>query len=87
MRDSAQTVRRGHITRQGPAHLRAVLVEAAWMAVRGVPRYQQMLDRIAHRRGKCIAVVAVARRILEDMYTMLRKDQAFRYDATPSAAG
>jgi transposase len=87
VRDSANTIRRGHITRQGSAHLRAVLAEAAWMAIRGVPRYQQMFDRIAHRRGKCIAVVAVARRMLEDMYTMLRKDQAFRYDAIPSAAG
>jgi transposase len=87
MRDSADTFHRGHITRQGPTHLRSALVEAAWMAVVRVPRYQQMFDRIAERRGKCIAIVAVARRMLEDMYTMLRKDQAFRYDPLPSVAG
>lgn len=87
MRDSAETVRRGHITRRGPAHLRATLVEAAWMAVGRVPRYQQKFDRISERRGKCIAIVAVARQMLEDLYTMLKKGQRFRFNPEPNVAG
>jgi len=56
MRDSADTVRRGHITRRGSPHLRSALVESASTAVRRVPRYQRMHERFAERRSKCIAI-------------------------------
>jgi hypothetical protein len=66
------------LTKRGPKHLRGVLVEAAWMAVPRVTQYQSMFNRIASRRGKKVAIVAVARRMLEDAWTMLQKDEAFR---------
>ena len=71
----------GGISRRGSRHLRAVLVEAAWMAVPRVPAYHDLFSRISLRKGKPTAIVAVARRMLEDAYTRLKKDEAFRYQA------
>jgi transposase len=68
----------GHITRRGPAHLRAALTEAAWTSVGRVPQYAGIFHRVSTRRGKQVAIVAVARRMLEDAWTMLRRDEVFR---------
>ena len=38
-----------------------------------------MFDRIAQKKNKLVAVTAVARRMLEDAFTMLKRDEAFRY--------
>ena len=83
VRDSDSKCYRGGITHRGSSHLRSMLTEAAWMAVKRVPAYQGLFDRIQQRRGKAKAIVAVARRMLEDSWTMLRKDEAFRYVSPP----
>ena len=41
-----------------------------------------LFERVAHRFGKRAAIVAVARRLLEDAWTLLRKDEPFRYVPT-----
>ena len=60
-------------------HPRGVLTEAAWMAVSNVPVYSALFERVAERRGKAVAIVAGARRMLEDAVTMLWKEEAFRF--------
>ena len=85
LRESNEKRYQGGITKRGPSHLRSVLVEAAWVAIRHVPRYAHQYDRIKQRRGAQTAIVAVARRILEDMFVMLKKDEAFRYASPPEA--
>lgn len=75
----------GGITRRGSNHLRAMLAEAAWIAVFRVPVYSAMFERIAGKKNKLVAVTAVARRMLEDAFTMLRRDEAFRYVEPPAA--
>lgn len=77
IRDSNHKHFAGGITHRGSAHLRAVLAEAAWMAVGQVPVYSALFQRVAARGGKAVAIVAVARRMLEDALTMLHKEQAF----------
>lgn len=79
IRDSNSKHYSGGITHRGPSHLRAVLVQSAWAAVKRVPAYADLFERIARRRGGQVAIIAVARRILEDAYIMLRKDEAFRF--------
>jgi len=79
IRDSNEKHFSGGISRRGPKHLRAMLVEAAWMAVPRVPAYHDLFTRVQYRKGKPTAIVAVARRMLEDAYTLLKKDEAFRY--------
>lgn len=76
----------GKLARGGNRHLRHVLVEAAWRAYQKVPAYQAIFERIAIRRGKSIAIVAVARRMLEDSWTMLKRREPFRY-ARPATCG
>lgn len=83
VRDSDSKRYRGGITKRGSCHLRHVLTEAAWMAVGRVPAYSDLFARVGRRKDKLTAVVAVARRMLEDAWTMLRKDEAFRMVAGP----
>ena len=83
VRDSDSKRYRGGITKRGSSHLRHVMSEAAWMAVGRVPVYCDLFDRVQQRKGKLTAIIAVARRMLEDAWTMLRKDEAFRLVAPP----
>jgi hypothetical protein len=53
------------------------------LAVPRVPVYGDLFDRIERKKDKATAIVAVARRMLEDAYTMLKRDQTFRYVAVP----
>jgi len=71
----------GHITKQGSPALRRALVQAAWAAVRSPmgAHFRAVYDRIADRRGKRIAIVAVARHMLELMYTLLSKHEMYRF--------
>jgi transposase len=59
---SGQHVRLGHITREGNAHVRRVLVESAWTVIRHDPFLKEKYDRIRAKgtNGKK-AIVAVAR--------------------------
>ena len=65
--------------------VRAVLGEAAWMAVPRVPVYRHLFDRVERKKNKATAIVAVARRMLEDAFTLLKRDEAFRYVAVSVA--
>ena len=72
VRNSADRVRHGHITKQGPRAVRWVLVEAAHTAKRRPP-YAGDFAAIAHRRGKPIATVAIARKLLARCYWVLKE--------------
>jgi transposase len=87
IRDSNTKHYSGGISHRGSAHLRQVLTEAAWAAIRQVPRYQDLFERVSGRRGKSVAIVAVARRMLEDSMSMLWKDEAFRYAPAEDRTG
>jgi len=87
IRDSNSKHYAGGITHRGPSHLRSVLVQAAWAGVKRAPAFQALFERVAQRRGRQVAIIAVARRMLEDAFTMLRKDQAFRFAPVVRSAG
>lgn len=72
--ESAGKGRFGHITREGPAHVRKLLTEAAWMAVRRSDDIKKRFLRIAHNdpARKCIAIVAIAHYIVRVITAMLR---------------
>jgi len=59
---SGEHIRLGHITRQGNAYLRRVLIESAWTVIRHDPHLREKYNRIRARgtNGKK-AIVAVAR--------------------------
>jgi len=78
---SAERQRRGPITKAGPGRLRAVLVQASWATWRS-PRSSATLHawvhRLADRRGKRIAIVALARRLARILFAMWRDRRDFQ---------
>ena len=64
---SADRHRRGHITKAGNPRMRWLLVQAAWAALRSrradAAGLRAWAAQVAHRRGKRIATVALARRL------------------------
>jgi transposase len=78
---SADAHRRGHITKAGDGRLRWLLVQAAWTVWRSPCAEAQPLRawalRIAGRRGKAVAVVALARRLAGVLFAMWRDETTF----------
>jgi transposase len=78
---SADYHRRGHITKAGNDRLRWLLVQAAWSVWRSTRAEAQPLRAwaaaVARRRGKCVAVVALARRLAGILFAMWRDETAF----------
>jgi transposase len=72
VRNSDRTVRHGHITKQGSKWVRFVLGEAAHVAKRQPP-FTHTYARIAQRRGKHIATVAVSRKLLARCFHILKE--------------
>jgi transposase len=72
VRSSDGKARLGHISGQGSPALRWALVEAAQHAPTGGGPLRAAYERIAKRRGKQVAKVAVARKILTLCYYGLR---------------
>jgi transposase len=84
---SAERRHRGHITKAGPRELRSLLVQAAWACWRSQASgtLRAWVERVAGRRGKRIAVVALARRLSRILYALWR-DQSVFTAATLAAA-
>jgi transposase len=79
--DQSAGVRRlGHITRQGPATVRKLLVEAAWQGIRHSPSLRAMFERIKGGRKEQTgrALVATARHMVEVMVAMLKSGAEWR---------
>jgi transposase len=72
VRSSDQRTRLGHISHQGSPALRWALIEAAQHAARGGGPLRQAFERIAKRRGRQVAKVAIARKILTLCFYGLR---------------
>jgi transposase len=76
---SAERRHRGHITKAGPRELRSLLVQAAWACWRSKQSatLRAWVERVASRRGKRIAVVALARRLSRILYAVWRDGATF----------
>ncbi len=71
---SGETDRRGRITRRGPALLRKLLVECAWVMLRYNGWARAVYLRLTHggKARKKQAIVALARKLLVRCWAMLR---------------
>ena len=77
-RNSGETRTGGAITKQGSTWLRKAMMDAATVAIRFDPRMKSIHGRIAKRRGKQKAKVAVARHMLEIVWHMLSTMEEYR---------
>jgi len=79
--DSSGGKRRlGAISKKGNKYVRALLVQSAWAILRGTDRQDPLrlwAEAVAARRGKPVAVVALARRLVGVLWAMWRKGAAY----------
>jgi transposase len=69
----------GRISKAGRAHVRGVLVEAAWSASRAPGPLRAFYQRIRARRGFQVAVVATARKMTALAWHLITKNQAYAF--------
>jgi transposase len=83
-RSSSESRRLGGITKAGDTRVRWLLVEAAWAIRRSrtaeTAALRAWCQRVERRRGRSVAVVALARRLATILYTMWRTQRV--YDPT-----
>ena len=81
---SAERRHKGHITKAGPGELRSLLVQASWVIWRGRSAAGAALRAWAHalaaRRGRRIAIVALARRLSRILFALWRDGSDFCVD-------
>jgi transposase len=78
-----QPASHGRITKQGRAHARGMLVEAAWAAVKTPGPLRAFYERIRSRRGMQVAVVATARKLAVLCWHLIIKGEDYAF-ARPS---
>jgi transposase len=85
---SAGHYRRGHITHWGPAHLRKLLVEAAWVWINKDSQARRRYYAIRAGKERKRAIVGMARRLAIAMWAMTVKehDYAYQWYRLPRAA-
>jgi transposase len=71
---SGEHQRMGHISKQGSSFLRFLLVEAGQSAARYDPELGRFYRRLAARKNRGLAKVAVARKLATRLYLMLREN-------------
>src|ERR1700683_2895268 len=69
--------RLGKISKQGSSFLRFLLVEAGQTAARLDPQLKRFYRRLAARKNRGVAKVAVARKLATRLYLMLREDWTY----------
>ena len=79
---SGERSSRGRITKQGGTRMRYLLVQAAWAVLRSRPKpeaepLRRWATAVAARRGKYIAVVALARRLAGILFALWRDGTSF----------
>ena len=77
-RESAGKSRELAITKKGSRVLRWAMVEGAWQAVQHSARWRSVYEALKKRRGAKKAIVAVARRLLAMLTSMLKSGTPYR---------
>jgi transposase len=80
VRESAGKAARGGITRQGSSWMRWIMVEAAQVATRCSPAAKRYYERLARKKHKHVARVALARKLLIAVYALLHDGVVFDED-------
>jgi hypothetical protein len=74
-----RAARTGRITKQGPAHARGILVEAALSAITVPGPLRAFYWRVQRRRGPQVAAVATARKLATLAWHMLSRGEDYRW--------
>lgn len=74
---SGEHKRLGHITRQGNPVLRKALVQGAWVAIKRDPYFSEYFERLSVKKGKCKAIIAVARKLIGRARCAIKKKELY----------
>lgn len=78
----------GHITKCGNSNLRSLLILASWSHLRakngGALKYKYLYMTKVQSKGKKIAIVAIARKLAELMYTILKNGTSYEKRTSPT---
>lgn len=77
VRQSADHQQEGGITKEGSGLLRWALVQTAWRVVGKTRRWGLAFEKLRHRKGSRRAIVAIARRFLSVIYSLLRRGERY----------
>ncbi len=86
VRQSAESVHHGSVTKAGSPLLRWVLQQAAWVAYRCDQNARRIIGRIARRAGLNKAATAYARKLLTYARSVLERNQPFVWPNPPGTA-
>jgi len=75
---SSDVCRMGRITKQGSGLVRRILVQDAWMAVKVSNVFRNRYNSILKRKGKRVAIVAIARMLAEVAFRILKDKTEFK---------
>jgi transposase len=75
----SQEARLGRISKRGSRNARRVLGEAAWVAIESPGPLRAFFERLQARRGKQIAIVAVARKLAALSWHLLTREQDYAF--------
>jgi transposase len=75
---SGETIRRGHISRQGNSRVRGILIEIAWRAIEKDQALAEFFNRLFPRTGKTKAIVAVARKLIGRIRAAFQKGEDYQ---------
>ncbi len=75
---SGESIRRGHISKQGNSRLRGIVIELAWRAIRKDSALREFFDRLYPRTGKKRAIVAVARKLIGRIRAVFQKGEMYQ---------
>ena len=78
LHQSGKIHRLGSITKEGNRYLRWAFVEAAHKAIRFDPYLAQFYNKIRYKKGKNVAVVAVAHKLAIYTYWILKEQKPFQ---------
>jgi len=77
VRQSGEKCYKGRISKEGNSYVRWYLVQAAWVAVRHDGRLGAFYRRLQRQKGKKIALVATAKKMLTVIWWMLKEQKAY----------
>ena len=83
---SAETRRTMGITKEGSSHMRWVLVQAAWIAIRFDPALREFYEKLKEKKNARVAVCAVARKLIVSAWHILKKQVPYK-PQRPKAKG
>lgn len=77
VQNSNETVSHGRITKRGNRLIRKLLVQCSWVSIRYNPVMKAQYEKLRKRKPAGIAIIAIARKLLIQIYYTLKYDWYF----------